>query len=202
MFMKPMLAVKRDEPFDDERYLFEPLIDGQRLQLVMEGGRTKLLSRHGYDVTRQYPELHNVPLRSPADIVLDGEVAYLDPETGLADYEVLQRRYRLKRQSDIRAARREIPVMYLVFDILSYNGIDLRDKPLSTRKRLLQAVLDDNANIKRLSHVEREGRALFKLAEEQGLEGIIGKAKGSGYAEGRNESWLTIVARTQKDTAS
>jgi hypothetical protein len=43
MFITPMLLEKRDNPFDDEQYLFEPKIDGHRLILSMENGIVQLL---------------------------------------------------------------------------------------------------------------------------------------------------------------
>jgi ATP-dependent DNA ligase len=192
MLMKPMLFAERAEPFDDGRYLYEPLIDGHRLLLTVEGGRTRLLSRHGYDVTRQYPELHRVPLRKPVDAVLDGEVAYVNPATGRAEFDTLQRRYRMTRFSQILDGKKEFPVTYFVFDMLRYNNIDLRDKPLAFRKMLLRRILDDNAHFKVLGYAEREGRKMCRLAERAGLEGIACKRKDSRYEEGPGDGWLKI----------
>ncbi|WP_201001255.1 hypothetical protein [Paenibacillus glycanilyticus] len=41
-----MLLEKREEPFDDSRYIFEPKIDGHRLLLVKDGDSVKLWTRH------------------------------------------------------------------------------------------------------------------------------------------------------------
>src|SRR4029453_7125615 len=137
MFMKPMLMTRHEKPFDDEDYIFEPIIDGHRLQLSFIASKARLYTRHSNEVTRQYPELHNVPLRQPADVVLDGEVAYVNPETGTIEFDTLQERYRLKKEPRIRDARRIYPVKFFVFDILYYNGVDLRETPLLERKKLL-----------------------------------------------------------------
>lgn len=195
MFIKPMLAMEREEPFDDERYLFEPLIDGQRLQLVMKGGKVSLLTRHGYDVTRQYPELHNVPLRRPADVVLDGEIACVEPETGKMDFNLLQQRYRMKGSVRIREAMSLTPMRYFVFDMLYYNGIDLREFPLYVRKRMLQAMLEDNGYFKQMEFEVGDGIGLFGIAETLGMEGVIGKARRSKYAEGKSVDWIKIMSR-------
>ncbi|MCR2806455.1 ATP-dependent DNA ligase [Paenibacillus soyae] len=195
MWTQPMLFMERPDPFDDNDFLFEPLVDGHRLLLIMDAGKVRLLTRHGYDITRQYPELHNVPLRRPADVVLDGEVAFLDPVTGKADFGKLQERFRMKKIPDIRDAKSSMPVVYFVFDILHYNGVDVRSKPLLTRKRLLKAVLEDNAYMKKMNYVERNGTGLYKAAETFGLEGIAGKNKASFYKEGRSEDWLKIAVK-------
>lgn len=39
MFLSPMLLEKREEPFDDERYIFEPKIDGHRLIISIDNGK-------------------------------------------------------------------------------------------------------------------------------------------------------------------
>lgn len=55
MFVSPMPLVERDTPFDDERYIFEPKIDGHRLLLSMENGIARLYTRHNHEVTSRYP---------------------------------------------------------------------------------------------------------------------------------------------------
>jgi ATP-dependent DNA ligase len=97
MFLPPMLLEKRENPFDDERYLFEPKIDGHRLILSMENGDVRLFTRHNYEVTMQYPELHNVSIEDNSDVVLDGEVACLNPESGSIEFEMIMERFMLKK---------------------------------------------------------------------------------------------------------
>jgi DNA ligase-1 len=195
MFLKPMLATEREKPFDDERYLFEPLVQGQRLQLAMTGGKVKLLSRHGYDVTSQYPELHNVPLREPADVILDGKIAFVHPETGRTDVNVLQQRYRMKGSLRIREARASMPLRYFVFDILHYNGIDLREYPLQTRKRMLLALLENNDHYNGMVFARGSGITMFGQAKKLGLQGVIGKTLRGAYTEGISEDWIKVKDR-------
>lgn len=193
MFVEPMLLTEYEKPFDDDDFIFEPLLDGHRLQLSFMGSKAALYTRHFNEVTRQYPELHNVPLREPADVLLDGEVTYVNPFTGAIEFESLQERYRLKKEPSIREAKRTKPVQFFVFDILYYNGLDLRQKPLLERKRLLEYILEDNAYFKKMLYVEREGAAIFDLVRRSDLEGIVCKRKDSTYAEGRQESWLKVI---------
>jgi DNA ligase-1 len=194
MDITPMLAAaQRERPFDDSDYIFEPMINGHRLLLTFRDGKPQLLTRHRNDVTRQYPELHNVPVREPVDIVLDGEVACLDPVTGSAQFQTLMERYRLKREPSIRDARKLCPVRYFVFDLLYYNGMDLRNAPLWLRKRLLDALLEDNAYFVKMRFADSEGTGLFEEIQRFGLEGMIGKRKASLYTAGKSDSWLQIL---------
>ncbi|MGO4544595.1 hypothetical protein AB4Z29_07350 [Paenibacillus sp. 2TAB23] len=201
MFVKPMLMTEHAQPFDDDNYIFEPLIDGHRLQLSFIHSKPNLYTKHCNDVTRQYPELHNVPLRVPADVLLDGEVAYVNPDSGVFDYRVLQERYRIKKEPMIREAKRTNPIIFFVFDLLYYNGLDMRKQPLLERKKLLNFILEDNAYFKKMLYVEREGSALFDLVKSSELEGVACKRKDSIYMEGKQGDWVQVLNGEYKHLA-
>ncbi|MFD0958488.1 ATP-dependent DNA ligase [Paenibacillus chungangensis] len=192
MFNNPMLPAISGEPFDDGRYLFEPMIDGQRLGLIVRSGRTRLLTRHGNEVSRQYPELLQVPLKESMDVVLDGEAAYIDPHTGQTSFDILQHRFRQTKLPGIREARREFPLTYFAFDILYCNGEDVRRYPLLERKAMLRAVMEDSPSILLLQGMKREGIAMYQMARRCSLEGVIGKKLDSPYRSGRSCEWIKI----------
>lgn len=81
----PMLLEKQDQPFDSDRYIFEPKIDGHRAILTHFSGKTNIFTRNGNNITRQYPELEI--LNWGHDVVLDGEIACINNATGKIDYE-------------------------------------------------------------------------------------------------------------------
>ncbi|QNK54538.1 RNA ligase family protein [Paenibacillus sp. PAMC21692] len=192
MFIEPMLLGKREEPFDDDRYVFQPKIDGHRLILSRAAGVTRLYTRHNNDVTRQYPELHNVPIAAGTDIVLDGEVARMD-DTGWIDFEAVMERFRLTKQARIDTAAIATPVHYYVFDILRHNGIDVRSWPLSDRLALLAEVLTSNPYYSNVLTVKGGGAALFETIKAHRLEGIVAKRKDSVYVGRRSDNWLKII---------
>jgi len=66
-------------------------------------------------------------------------------------------------------------VVYYVFDLLYADGYDLRGVPLIERKDFLRRILLPEDPVRYSSHVVGDGEALFKLARERGLEGIVGK---------------------------
>ena len=84
------------------------------------------------------------------------------------------------------------PARYLVFDVLSCDGFDLRQVTLSERRRILEALVPQSELIKKVDVVAQQGESFFRLVEEQGLEGIVAKQAGSYYVSGRSSRWLKI----------
>ncbi|MFB0841746.1 ATP-dependent DNA ligase [Paenibacillus oleatilyticus] len=192
MFLEPMLLDTRPAAFDSPAHIFEPKIDGHRLLLHLSDGQVRLFTRHRNDCTRQYPELWNVPTDAE-ELFLDGEVASVDPETGIFDFERVMERFQLKKVDRIRGAVERRPVNFVVFDILRLNGRDLRGLPLIERKRILADVLWPNEYFTLISYVEGRGRDLFDLISARKWEGIVGKVKGSSYVGRRSPDWLKII---------
>ncbi|MCM3628259.1 ATP-dependent DNA ligase [Paenibacillus glycanilyticus] len=187
-----MLLNKAEEPFDSNDYLFEPKFDGQRLIVSFIKGQVNMYTRHNNDVTRQYPELFNVPVDSHMDVVLDGEVVRVR-EDGTNDFEGLIQRFQLGKQTKIREASRTHPVQYFAFDILYLNGKSLIHLPLLKRKEILAQVLIPNHYYHLTLSIEQQGIALYKAIKHKGLDGIVAKRKNSKYVGKRSESWLKVM---------
>lgn len=138
MFIDPMLLATAPAPFSDSRFIFEPKIDGHRLIFSQQNGIVCLYTRHNNDCTRQYPEI--VGALFPHDIVLDGEIACVDPATGTSDFESVMARFQAKKANKIAALTGAQPATFVIFDVLMYNGKDLRRLPLMERKALLATI--------------------------------------------------------------
>jgi len=68
------------------------------------------------------------------------------------------------------------------------------------RRRVLEQIIKPAAGIQLASYVEAEGKTLFNLIKEKGMEGIIAKRKNSIYRPGKRTSdWLKIKARLQQE---
>jgi bifunctional non-homologous end joining protein LigD len=92
------------------------------------------------------------------------------------------------------------PTLYYVFDILWHNGEDLTGKTIMDRRSCLERALKPREGVQLGSYVEGEGKALFNLMKEKGMEGIIAKRKDSIYRPGKRTSdWLKIKARLQQE---
>ena len=190
MFVDPMLLATSPEPFSDQRYIFEPKIDGHRLLFSQQNGRIRLYTRHETDCTRQYPELLT-PFED--DILLDGEIACTDPDTGLVDFESVMTRFQAKKEQRIRQLMGISPVTYVVFDILRYKGQDLRKLPLMQRKEILQSIKMPNHHFGIIPFVEGAGEALFDQMVNRKLEGMVGKRKNSHYVSRRSPDWQKVI---------
>ncbi len=198
MFISPMLLATAQAPFSDPRCIFEPKIDGHRLIFSQQDGVVRLYTRHNNDCTRQYPEIACALF--PYDIVLDGEVACVDPATGVSDFEAVMTRFQARLADKIARLSTSLPAYFAVFDILRYKGEDLRKLPLVERKEILADITFPVANISAVPYVEGAGEALFAQVETRGMEGVVGKRMDSVYETGRrSDSWRKVINWTYAD---
>jgi DNA ligase-1 len=176
-----MLLQTAARPFSHSDYIFEPKIDGHRLIYSQESGKVRLYTRHDNDCTQQYPEIH---LPFTDDVVLDGEVACVDPTTGVSEFESIMSRFQARRAEKIIQLIGTLPAYYAIFDILMYKGKDLRGLPLMSRKEILAGLTLPSNSFGVVPYMEGAGEVLFEQIENQGMEGIVGKRKNSVYVTG------------------
>src|SRR6266568_3817430 len=86
----------------------------------------------------------------------------------------------------------QMPVVYLAFDLLYCDGYDLREAPLLERKQLLQRLLHASERFRYSDHQLEQGKELFELAKETGLEGIVAKRVDSPYVSDRSAHWVKL----------
>ena len=190
-FVAPMMAESTKAAFDSPDWIFEIKLDGYRAITVFDsGGQPHLWSRNGLPLESKFPAIgkavSKLKLRST---ILDGEVVAVD-ENGIPRFQLLQR---FQKQPTA-------PTLYYVFDILQHNGEDLMGKTIMDRRSVLEQVLKPVAGIQLGTYVEAEGKALFQLTKNKGMEGIIAKRKDSIYRPGKRTSdWLKIKARLQQE---
>ncbi|HET9671455.1 MAG TPA: non-homologous end-joining DNA ligase, partial [Actinomycetota bacterium] len=198
--LQPMLAEAGGEPFDDPRWRFEPKLDGIRALATMETGGTALSTRRGRDVTYQYPDLHMIhELVDQVNAVLDGEIVAVDGE-GKASFEVLQQRMNLQHEREIKRASSQIPVSYVVFDLLWLDGRDVTGLGLEERRELLELIVEEDHRLQLMTYVDEAGTAFVQGARKLGLEGVVAKRKGSAYVQGRRSpDWRKIKLISTQD---
>ena len=195
----PMLA-RTGSPFDSDRHLFEIKWDGIRVLAFFGDGVARLQGRKLTDATPRYPEVVAALERLPGEGILDGEVIVLDDEGRPHFQRVLIREQTASRDAALLQARRH-PVVYVAFDLLYRDGDPLFDRPLEERKRLLSDLLKESPSpIVESTYVLGQGKALFKEADERGLEGVLAKVLESRYARGeRSNAWLKLKVRRRTD---
>jgi bifunctional non-homologous end joining protein LigD len=190
--VSPMLASLAEKPFSHPDWLFEPKLDGYRIISFLRGGKVKLLSRNGNNVSEQYSSLMPDLERQPAsEIVLDGEIIAMD-EKGKQCFQCLQNYLRSLNKAQ-KGQTGGVPLIYYVFDILYLDGFDLRGVPLRHRKELLKGVLNTSGRVKLVDYFEGDGETVYKASVENGLEGVMAKLAESVYESGkRSRDWLKI----------
>ena len=172
----PMLATSIDEPFDDPEWLFEIKWDGYRAIAFIAKGKVRLVSRNQNDLTAQFPELQNIPAFIKAETaIIDGEIAILD-EQGRSSFSLMQQRTGIRSGGRRTGSRSDIPVLYYVFDLLYLDGYDLRRVSLEQRKDLLAKLISQDGPVRYSDHFS-QGKALFEVARQKGLEGILAKRR-------------------------
>ena len=194
-----MLATSIEKPFDGSEWLFEIKWDGYRAVAFIENGKVRLVSRNQNDLTHRYPELKDLPQFVKAkNAILDGEVVALD-EQGRASFSLMQQRTGFRPGGRRAATNADVPVLYYAFDLLYLDGYDWRRVPLEERKKKLASLLVAGDALRYSDHYEREGKALFEVAREKALEGVLAKKRDSVYQEHRSSEWLKIKIRHRLD---
>lgn len=187
MNLSPMLAVLTKAPFDRKGWIFEIKWDGYRA-LAIKDKDVRLISRNQKSFNARYPTIVSGLKKLKGTFAIDGEIVVLDNK-GRSNFQLLQNYLKTH----------DTPYYY-VFDILFYNGKDLRDLPLVERKKILKKLIGKKKGTIRLSeHIEEKGKAFFRAAEKQGLEGIIAKNGDSSYQSKRSSDWQKIKTSMRQE---
>jgi bifunctional non-homologous end joining protein LigD len=194
-----MLAETAEKPFTDPAWLFELKYDGFRVLAAREGGRPRLVYRRGSDATAFYPEvaraLAALPRRRPRPRRRGGGAR----RGGPAQLPAPPAPRAAGPDGRRPAVRPRAPATYYAFDLLAFEGFDLRPLPLVERKRLLQSLLPRAGPVRFLDHVEEQGEAFYAEVSRLELEGLIAKRADAPYRPGRSPHWLKLRRREDDD---
>ncbi|UWU27287.1 non-homologous end-joining DNA ligase [Rhizobium sp. WSM1274] len=193
--IEPCLALLKARPPKGDGWVYEIKWDGYRLSVHVEPTRIRILTRGGHDWTDRFLAIKQAALWLPVGTaILDGEAVVLD-EQGRSDFSLLQQslggRGGKKSSSD---------AVFMTFDLLYFDGHDLRNSELDMRRHLLEDLVPagELGDIRLSEEIEADGDQLLASACEHGLEGIIAKRRNAPYRSGRLGDWLKIKC-TQSD---
>lgn len=164
--------------------------DGIRGQLIKRNDEHFIWSRGEELVTEQFPELVEAITPLQQDFVMDGEIL------AMKDGKVLlfnQLQKRLNRKNIGKKLMEEVPIAFYAYDLMEWNGEDIRSRPLSARRALLETLLenreDDSCKLSGIISFEKweELEALRDNAREHQSEGLMLKKKDSIYHTGRKK---------------
>ncbi len=195
----PMLCADSGAGLDEADRLYELKLDGARILAERRGTQVALRYRNGRVATGSYPEIARaVGALAETRVVLDGEIVAFD-DAGRPSLQRLLPRIQARRPLDVRRAAAEVPVAYVVFDVLQIGDRSVVGLPLRDRKALLQKLVVGRGLLRALDHIEGDGQALFDFCRERDLEGVVAKRAGSRYRPGpvRSGDWVKI--KRQRD---
>lgn len=187
--IEPMLATLVDEPFDNEDWLYEVKWDGYRAVAFMNKGKVEIKSRNDKSFNEKFYPIYEQLKQLKLNAVLDGEIVVVG-ENGQANFGQLQN-WRSEADGEL---------LYYVFDVLWYNGLDLKSLPLTDRRAILQSLLPKNETILLSNTFNTSGISFLAAAKKMGLEGIMAKRKDSLYhTANRTKDWLKIKANKRQE---
>jgi len=171
-------------------FVAEPKYDGTRCLVIKEKGEVTLQNRHGIIYTVRLPEITEAAKAVPGSFIIDGEVLYVNPETGREEFTPCQRRCSTQFPDPLLIRR--YPVVFKAFDIVKLDGEYVVDKPYWKRKTLLRGLIGKSSIIQFVPY-RRDVENAWREVVEQQKEGLILKDFNSRYALGeRSWSWLKV----------
>jgi bifunctional non-homologous end joining protein LigD len=197
----PTPAALADVKLVDPSRLYELKLDGVRIIADKHGDAVALRYRNGRAASSAYPEIARaVATLAPERLVLDGEIVAFD-ERGAPNFQRLQPRIAALRPYDVLLAQAQIPVVFVVFDLLQLGSFDLRVLPLKTRKELLIKTVRGAGLLRALDHLEGDGTPLYELCRAEKLEGLVAKRMDAPYRPGprRSEDWIKIKCERDEE---
>lgn len=181
--LEPQLAtlVAKPRPGD---WIYEIKFDGYRMLARIGGPKdVRILTRRGNDWTSRFGALQKALAASKLPPGwYDGEIVLLD-ESGKPTFNGLQNAIEGGKNDDI--------VFYL-FDVPYFDGHDLRRVPVEERRAVLQAALKETGRLRFSQEVDGDAAAIVQSACKLGLEGVIGKRRGSPYVHRRSDDWIKL----------
>ena len=180
-FIQPCQPTLIAKPPAGPGWLHEMKHDGYRLLARKEADRVTLWSRYGTDFTDKLRAIAEAVRALPAEnALIDGE-AVVFRQDGHSDFVAL----RTKAGGELAS--------FVVFDLLSLERRDLRERPLEERREALSQLVAGVDSIQFSAALEAEGGFVFAHACKLGLEGIVSKRILSRYRSGTSRNWLKCL---------
>ena len=196
--ISPMLISERKEPFNDPNWIYELKLDGCRCIAYIEHGRVVLRNKRNMDLLPRFMELENIDRQISDKCVLDGELVVMCKNK--PDFYRLQRRTILTDRLQMELEINRFPATFIAYDCLQVGNKSLLQSPLMERKDILQSLISENKQFSHTRYVKEQGIQLYKLTEEQELEGVVAKRADSLYYPGkRSKEWIKFKHLTDKE---
>jgi bifunctional non-homologous end joining protein LigD len=149
---------------------------------------------------QRFPELDQLHRYVKEKYILDGELIALN--NGVPDFYEIQRRSILTDPFKMQLAGKKSPVSFVAYDIIYHKDSLVTDLPLIERKKLLEQNVKEIDRFAISRYIENNGIALYNVAEQQKLEGVVAKEKSSKYCfDKKSKDWIKIKYLKDMDFA-
>jgi len=176
-FMLASTAESAEEGFTYfEHAQVEDKYDGIRAQAHISDGEVRLYSRTLDEITESFPELPDALCAFTGDLILDGEIVAWHRPEGATDpgralpFTEIQKRLGRKRVT--QTMMKEVPVAYVVFDVLYAGNALVIDLSLRERGVLLEQIFERAVQFpgrpKRITTRAPQGQLAFEPVVEAG----------------------------------
>ena len=196
-----MLAQAGDEKKIDEmiasgNWNFERKYDGERCVIEVYDGNVFLWNRKGKEINTQFPEIEEMAKKLPNGIY-DGEL-FVPSNVDNKDKPTTSGRTNV-RATEARILSKVKPAIFKCFDILQYEGENLRDEPYELRKERLARV--DVMKVPGFEGVfsEKNPKEIWERILSNGDEGMVAKLSGSKYENLRSHNWVKLKTWQEED---
>ncbi|HWH23462.1 MAG TPA: ATP-dependent DNA ligase, partial [Candidatus Limnocylindria bacterium] len=195
--LEPMLAKPQAGLPEGDGWLYEPKWDGFRAIVFRDGDDVYIQSRDLKPLERYFPELPPA-LRAglPERCVVDGEIVI--PGSDGLDFEALLLRIH-PAASRVRLLAEQTPASFVAWDLLALDDDDLRGRPQSERRAMIEDQLAGTSPPVHLTPATRDvatARDWFDRFEGAGLDGVIAKPLDAPYQPGKRAMVKIKHART------
>ncbi len=191
------LAYAVEDNFQEELgpisdWFFEHKWDGIRSQVIVRNNEVFVWSRGEELVTDKYPEFQNFLQYIPNGSVLDGEILPFG-KGEIGNFNALQTR--IGRKNISKALLKKTPVILNAYDLLEWQGNDIRQKPFRDRRKILDGLISKidskEAGLYLSETMEFDSWEAAAAEREQSRdkrsEGLMLKRKDSPYLVGRKK---------------
>lgn len=161
-------------------WLHEIKIDGFRVQLHKQAGRATIYGVDGRELTGYLPQLRQNLLTLPVRSLI-------------IDALVVVREGNVKLGFDAFLARAHTRCCCWCFDLLEYEGVDMRPKTLIERKARLEPHVRDDHLFRYCNEITNPDKALA-VSERIGFRGVVSKRADQPYKSGRNPGWIEVAS--------
>ena len=184
------------KPLETAVYV-EDKFDGIRAQLHRSKDRIEIFSRDLRRITGQFPELVGQARRFDQELIADGEIIAFAEGRRLTFFDLQKRLGRKDEHADLFAdATADVPVAFVIFDLLWMNGRSLLRTPLRERRERL-GTLELPSQFQKAkitpARAANEIEQIFRDARQRLNEGLMIKDPESIYLPGtRGMYWFKL----------